>query len=167
MMSVRHTEAVKSPMEDALGADVRVLPPLLYAVPFLMLWLVNHVRPLTIPGRPAITWVGWVLALAGVGISGWGVLTFRHHHTTVIPHHAVSTVVTTGPYRFSRNPMYAGMAVVYVAASLLVASWWPLFALPLVVVAVEHLVIAREETYLRRRFGAAYEGFCERVRPWL
>jgi protein-S-isoprenylcysteine O-methyltransferase Ste14 len=154
-------------MEDALGADVRVLPPLLYVVPLLVLWLVHQVVPLTIPGRPAIMWAGWLLALAGVGTSGWGVRTFRRHHTTVIPHHAVSTIVTTGPYRFSRNPMYVGMTVVYVGASLLIASWWPLFALPLIVVAVNRLVIAREETYLRRRFGAAYEDFCARVRRWL
>ena len=162
-----HTEAVKSPMEDALGADVRVLPPLLYAVPLLLLWLVDRAQPLTIPGRPAITWAGWLLVAAGVGISGWGVLTLRRHHTTVVPHHAVSTIVTTGPYRFSRNPMYVGMTVVYVAVSLLMGSWWPLFAVPLIVVAVNRLVIAREETYLRRRFGAAYEDFCRRVRRWL
>lgn len=154
-------------MEDALGADVRVLPPLLYAVPLLVLWLVHHVVPLTIPGRPAIMLAGWLLALAGVGTVGWAALTFRRHHTTIVPHHAVSTVVTTGPYRFSRNPMYVGMTVVYVAASLLIASWWPLFALPLVMVAVNRLVIAREETYLRRRFGAAYEDFSSRVRRWL
>jgi protein-S-isoprenylcysteine O-methyltransferase Ste14 len=154
-------------MEDALGADVRVLPPLLYAVPLLALWLVDHAQPLAIPGRPAITWAGWLLGLAGVGISGWGALTFRRQHTTVIPHRAVSTVVTTGPYRFSRNPMYVGMSVVYLAASLLIASFWPLFALPLIVAAVDHLVIAREETYLRRRFGAEYEDFSQQVRRWL
>jgi protein-S-isoprenylcysteine O-methyltransferase Ste14 len=154
-------------MEDARGADVRVLPPLLYAVPLLVLGLVHLAVPLAIPGRPTIRWAGWLLVLAGVGTSGWGALTFRRHHTTVIPHNAVSTVVTTGPYRFSRNPMYLGMSAAYVGASLLIASWWPLFALPLIVVAVNRLVIAREETYLRRRFGAAYEDFSARVRRWL
>ena len=158
---------MKMPMEDARGADVRVLPPLLYAVPLLVMWLVGLIQPLTIPGRPAITWAGWLLLLAGVGISGWGVLTFRRHNTTIIPHHAVATVVTKGPYRFSRNPMYVGMTVAYVAASLLIGSWWPLFALPLIVVAVGHLVIAREESYLRRRFGSEYEDFSSRVRRWL
>ena len=154
-------------MEDALGADVRVLPPLLYTLPLLVLWLVHQVVPLTIPGRPAIMWAGWFLALAGVGTLGWGALTLRRHHTTIVPHHAVSTVVTTGPYRFSRNPMYVGMTVAYVGASLAIASAWPLVALPIIVVAVNRLVIAREETYLRRRFGAEYEDFSSRVRRWL
>jgi protein-S-isoprenylcysteine O-methyltransferase Ste14 len=154
------------PRADAHGADVRLPPPLLYAVPLLVGWLVNRAAPLTIPGRPAITWAGSLLVFAGFGTSGWGALTFRRHHTTVIPNHVVSTVVTTGPYRFSRNPMYVGMSLAYAGASLLIASWWPLFVLPLIVVAVDRLVIAREERYLRSRFGAAYDQFCAQVRRW-
>lgn len=64
------------PRADTRGAAVRLPPPLLYAVPLLSLWLVKRAEPLTIPGRrPAITWAGSLLALAGVGTSGWGALT--------------------------------------------------------------------------------------------
>lgn len=76
-------------------------------------------------------------------------------------------MVTTGPYRITRNPMDLGMTIAYLGASLLIGSWWPLIALPVLVLVVDRLVIAREEVYLRSRFGAAYEEFCRRTRRWL
>jgi protein-S-isoprenylcysteine O-methyltransferase Ste14 len=152
---------------DGRGAAVRLPPPLLYALPLLVAWAVDRAIPLTLPGRPAITVVGLLLVVAGVSISAWAVLTFRRHHTTVIPHHAVSTFVTAGPYRFSRNPMYVGLSLTYVGASMLLDSWWPLFVLPVILVAVDRLVIAREESYLRGRFGGAYDEFCALVRRWV
>ncbi len=60
-----------------------------------------------------------------------------------------------------------GMTLAYLGASLAIGSWWPLIALPVIVVVIERLVIAREEAYLRTRFGAAYEEFCRRTRRWV
>ena len=79
----------------------------------------------------------------------------------------VATLVTSGPFRVSRNPMYTGHAVSLVGAALWAGSWWVLAADALAVLATRQLVIAPEEDYLTRRFGDQYETYRSRVRRWL
>lgn len=154
------------PQQDQ-GAPVRLPPPLVYAVPLVLLALLDRALPWRLPDIPGRPLLGWLLVISGVALSASGAATFRRHGTTVIPHHAVSRLVTSGPYRLTRNPMYVGLTVAYLGVSLLVGSWWPLVALPVLVVVVDRFVVAREESYLRARFGAEYEGFCRRTRRWL
>lgn len=149
------------------GASVHVLPPVLFVVPFIALWLLDRLVPLTIPGGSGRTWAGVVLVALGVGLGAWGVLAFRLHHTTVIPHGIVSALVTNGPYRITRNPMYVGLALVYLGVSLVVATWWPIFALPFIIVAMYRLVIRHEEAYLGRTFGVDYTAYRHGARRWL
>ena len=151
----------------APGADVRIPPPLMYAVPLVLLSLLERLIPLRMPGDGWRASIGWVLVASGVALAVSGALTFRRHGTTVIPHHAVSSFVTSGPYRVTRNPMYLGMSAAYLGAGLFVGSWWPLLGLPVIVLLVDRFVIAREEVYLRTRFGADYDDFCARTRRWL
>jgi len=84
-----------------------------------------------------------------------------------VPHRAVTRLVTTGPFRISRNPMYTGQVVAVLGAGLWVGSWWPLIGLPLSVLATLRWVIEPEETYLTRRFGAEYQQYRSRVRRWI
>lgn len=79
----------------------------------------------------------------------------------------MSTLVTGGVYRLSRNPMYTGLAVFYLGLVLVFGSWWPLLLWPLVIVAVWRLVIRPEERYLSERFGADYTAYRSSVRRWL
>ena len=72
-----------------------------------------------------------------------------------------------GPYRFTRNPMYVGLAALTVALGLLLDSWWPIVLLVPVLFVVRAFVIAPEEQYLERRFGADYVAYTQRVRRWL
>jgi protein-S-isoprenylcysteine O-methyltransferase Ste14 len=76
-------------------------------------------------------------------------------------------LVTSGPYRLTRNPMYVGMAFLYGAFALAFGVIWALITLPLVLIAVDRLVIAREEPYLEARFGEQYREYTRRVRRWL
>lgn len=150
------------------GAAVRVkVPPALYVVPFLLTLAVHYwLVAFPIGGRPATTVLGVVLVLGGFGFSAAGTVAILRHGTTVVPHHAVSALVTSGPYRISRNPMYAGLSVGYVGAAFWVGSWWPLLALPLILPAVQMWVILPEERYLAERFGAAFMTYRESVRRW-
>src|SRR5215211_7240549 len=75
-------------------------------------------------GAAVTTAVGAVLTIAGLALSGSGAATFRRNRTTVVPHHPVSTLVTKGPHRISRNPMYTGLAAAHVGAALWVGTWW-------------------------------------------
>lgn len=148
-------------------ADVRVIPPLLYAVPLAVGVGLHAVRPWIIPGRPATTVLGGAVGAAGVLLAASAAATFRSRDTTVMPHRPVTALVTTGPFRLTRNPMYVGLALVYTGVTLLVGTWWPLTLLPFVLLAVDRLVIAREEPYLARSFGADYATYRRRVRRWL
>ena len=101
------------------GAAVRVpAPPLLFAAPLSATLALQKWLPLPLPGRPVTKTVGAVLTIAGLALSASGAATFRRNRTTLVPHHPVSTLVTKGPYRISRNPMYTGLAAAYVGAAL-------------------------------------------------
>ncbi len=94
-------------------------------------------------------------------------LTVLRQGTTVVPHHAVSRLVTAGPFQFTRNPMYTGHVVVLLGAALRTGSCWPLLIVPLCMQATTPLVILPEEEYLTRRFGEDYERYRARVRRWI
>jgi protein-S-isoprenylcysteine O-methyltransferase Ste14 len=76
-------------------------------------------------------------------------------------------LVTSGPYRFSRNPMYVGLSALYLGLALLFNVAWPLALFPVVVMALFRLVIRREERYLAEAFGETYALYAQRVRRWL
>ena len=96
-----------------------------------------------------------------------GVAGVIRHRTTIVPHHPVAALVTSGGYRISRNPMYTGLAIIYAGGALLAGSWWPMLLLPLVLLAIVQLVIKPEEAYLSERFGDDYRQYQARVRRWL
>jgi protein-S-isoprenylcysteine O-methyltransferase Ste14 len=157
--------------EDATPSHpgVHYPPPLLYVAGVVAGWLANRARPLPITGHPsairttlAIAFgLGW-LALFFPAWSG-----FLRKHTTLIPNRPASALVTTGIYRFTRNPMYVSLVLLYVAVTLVLDSWWPIAFLPLVVLAVDRLVIRREERYLAQAFPDEYPAYCARVRRWV
>ena len=141
-------------------------PPLIYATGLLLGWGLQRLWPR--PWLPA-SWarpLGLALLVAGlIGIAG--VLAFRRAGTTPNPWRPTTSLVTGGPYRFTRNPMYVGFALWYLAATSWLNALWPLLLLPLVLLVMQRGVIAREEAYLRRRFGREYEEYGARVRRWL
>lgn len=106
------------------------------------------------------------LALGGV-LCGWAIVLFRQFHTSFVPVVPSAALVTRGPYRFTRNPMYVGLASLYAGIALWFQLSWSLLLLPVVLMSVYHLVIVREERYLERRFGAAYGRYKAEVRRWL
>jgi protein-S-isoprenylcysteine O-methyltransferase Ste14 len=153
------------------GAAVRFpFPPLLFAGPLALALAVDRwvLRlPLPAAGRRGTRASGTAVAIGGALLSLSGVLTVLHQGTTVVPHHAVSRLVTTGPFRWTRNPMYTGHVVVLLGAALRAGSWWPLVVVPLCMQATTRLVIRPEEEYLSRRFGDDYDQYRSRVRRWI
>ena len=94
-------------------------------------------------------------------------MTFRRAKTAINPHHSASQLVTHGPYRFTRNPMYTGLTLEYLGGSALLDSAWPVIVLPIVILILVETVISREEMYLRDAFGVEYTGYAASVRRWL
>jgi protein-S-isoprenylcysteine O-methyltransferase Ste14 len=105
--------------------------------------------------------------IIGSLLAGWGLVVFFRIRTAIMPIRPASHLVASGPYRFSRNPMYVGLSVLYLGLALLFNVVWPIVLLPLVVFALYHLVIRREERYLADAFGDAYAAYRQRVRRWL
>lgn len=154
--------------EPNRGARVIFIPPPLYYVAGLVAGAaLDRLAGLPIGGRPATVVAGVVLAGAGAALTAGGVTGVIRHRTTIVPHHRVASLVTTGAYRLSRNPMYTGLAVVYLGVALVIGSWWPLVLWPVALLAVYRLVIRPEERYLEQRFGPAYAEYRARVRRWL
>jgi len=156
--------------EHKIGARVLIPPPLLFAAGFLSgVWLRR-----TLPGDrlpPAFAGLalpaGVALAAAGALLALSGILTFARAKTTPIPHKPVATLVVHGPYRYSRNPMYAGLTAVYLGLVLALDRLWPLAFLPLVLAVLVFAVVLPEERYLESRFGDAYRAYRARVRRFL
>ena len=154
--------------ETQHGAQVIFIPPPLYYAAGLAGGVaLNGVVALPLGGHPGTAVAGAVVAALGLALTLAGVAAVIRHRTTIVPHHPVATLLTGGAYRLSRNPMYTGLAIVYLGLALLFGSWWPLMLWPLVIVAVRQLVIRPEERYLTERFGQAYTGYRSRVRRWL
>ena len=152
-----------------ISAGVHFPPPLFFLFGFLVGWLLNrvHALPVLPPSTTAREPVGLVLVGAGLLFMFWALVTFLAARTTVIPNRPASRLVTAGPYRFSRNPMYTGFTAVYIGFTLIINSAWPLLILPLVIMALLSMVIEREERYLNSAFGAEYAEYKGRVRRWV
>jgi protein-S-isoprenylcysteine O-methyltransferase Ste14 len=146
---------------------IPIPPPLYYAAGLGTGMAANGLVGLQIGGRPATAVAGALITAVGLGFAFTGVAAVIRHRTTIVPHHRVTTLLTSGAYRFSRNPMYTGLAIAYLGLALLFDSWWPLALCPLVILAVRHLVIRPEEQYLTHRFGQTYTDYQTRVRRWL
>jgi protein-S-isoprenylcysteine O-methyltransferase Ste14 len=150
-------------------AGVNVPPPLVYVAGILLGWLVNRAWPQPIFARPG----GLSLALAVLFGLGWLIFfgaafgNFRRKHTTLIPNRPATALVTTGIYSVTRNPMYVSLALLYLAVAMVLNSWWVVVLLPLVLVVIDRLVIAREERYLARAFPHEYAEYRRSVRRWL
>src|SRR5262245_12692807 len=110
---------------------------------------------------------GALLISTGLMLALWAFTMFRRARTSVIPNQPASHLVRTGPYRHTRNPMYVSLTLVYFGVALFFDQMWPLVLLPVVLLALRLLVIAREEAYLGRAFGDAYTEYTHEVRRWL
>jgi protein-S-isoprenylcysteine O-methyltransferase Ste14 len=153
--------------DSADSAGVAVPPPLVYALGFGIGYALDRLRPAPLGMGGARTLLGWLFVAAGVALAASAIVLFRRAGTSPVPIQPTTALVVRGPYRFTRNPMYIGLAALYAGIALLVNSVWPLLLLPVVLVVIRWWVIAREEAYLGRKFGDAYRAYTTRVRRWL
>jgi len=84
-----------------------------------------------------------------------------------LPWRPTTALVTDGPYRISRNPMYLGLTLLYLGATALANSAWPLVGLPVIILVMNVVVIPGEEARLEAMFGTTYREYCARVRRWV
>lgn len=153
-------------MTGADNAGVIVRPPLLYAVALAAMLALRWLWPLPIFSGAAF-WPGLALVALAVGLLIWGRQTLVTGGTNVDPSLPSTAVVTSGPYRFSRNPLYMGLAVVYLGLTLALDTCWGIILLALVLIVMHRGIIQREERYLERKFGDGYRQYRAAVRRYL
>lgn len=147
---------------------VVVPPPPLFIVPFIASLRLGRLLPFDFGAAesPARV-VGIALIVAALGLLGLAPALFAWRRTTIVPHRSSQSLVTDGPYRITRNPMYLGLTLLYVGASLFANSVWPLVALGLPLWVMQSKTIPFEEANLERVFGDSYRSYCQRVRRWI
>jgi protein-S-isoprenylcysteine O-methyltransferase Ste14 len=142
-------------------------PPLLYALVFIGGVLLQRVWPVPMLPPTIGRAAGIACILSGVTLEVWSIRTFWRAGTSVIPVRPSTAIVTGGPFRFSRNPIYVALALLYLGATFWLNTLWPLLLFPVLLFLVQIYVIAREERYLERKFGGEYLEYKSRVRRWL
>ncbi|MCC7009405.1 MAG: isoprenylcysteine carboxylmethyltransferase family protein [Acidobacteria bacterium] len=152
------------------GPRIAVPPPFVFLAGWVAAWILAQRLPFAIDGGGASgvqEGLGVAIAAAGLALAGWAMGTFLSARTAIVPIKPARTLVTHGPFRFSRNPMYVGLTGAYVGLAVLLNQAWPLVVLPAVVAVLVVFVIRREERYLGSVFGLQYEAYCRRVRRWV
>jgi protein-S-isoprenylcysteine O-methyltransferase Ste14 len=156
-------------MNNSETAGVIVRPPLLFLAALLLGFILDHLLslPPLIPRTDPHRIIAGFMILIGIAVFAAGIRNFSSATTPVQGTKPTRALVTTGIHGWSRNPIYLGMFLIYGGIGIAVRSPWILIlTLPLAII-MRHAVVAREETYLDRRFGDVYRNYKARVRRWL
>lgn len=149
--------------------DHRIPPPLVALILAVLMWLAAR----WLPATPLISGVTYAIAavflIAGIFFSASGVTSFRRAKTTLNPVkiEEASSLVTSGIYGITRNPMYVGVTLVLCAWAFFLGCLWTLIGPAVFVAYTTRFQIAPEEHMLAVKFGETYRSYCRRVRRWL
>ena len=149
-----------------LPTTPRILPPQYFLFSLIGIGLVGILLPAH-PLPEVVRWTGSPLILAGLGIAIAGSRLFSQAGTNIIPLTKSSTLVTTGVFRFSRNPMYLGMIAVLGGSALLMQSLWAGLIVVAFFLLIRQQFVLKEEILLTATFGSSYTDWQKRVRRWI
>lgn len=151
----------------------RILPPVPFGLALVFAWWAQGQVDLHLPwtmdahDQPVLEGMGWMLIGGGLGLMLWSVLTLWRHRTTVNPFGRAQALCVTGPFAWSRNPIYLGDFLILFGGGFVMNSVWPALLAPAIWWLIQHHVIAHEETFLRERFGQPYAIYLQEVPRWL
>jgi protein-S-isoprenylcysteine O-methyltransferase Ste14 len=156
---------MKSPFQFLMHVPV----PWVFVLTYLLGVALESLRPSTRSPMTALvsTIAGGVVFVVGAVIAGWGLVIFRKAGTTTVPGQSSVKLVTWGPYRFTRNPMYLGLVMAYLGEAALLKQMWPVLVLPFTLVYLNWTVIPVEEAKLEEVFQDEYAQYRLRVRRWI
>ena len=144
-------------------------PPLLVLLTIAAGWIAHRYVPLAWPvsfdgsSRSA----GVIAIASGLAIVAWAGIVMQRANTTILPHAAATALVSSGPFRFSRNPIYVADCLVLVGLALILGTLWIALLVPVFVGLIHWLAIRPEEHHLEAAFGQAYRDYKRRTRRWL
>lgn len=148
-------------------AQVVIRPPIALVLAIIVGLGLDQVIPLGFLPPSSPLWLGMVVFFLGLALLIWAAVTIMKAGSNVPTNQPTTAIVESGPYRFSRNPIYLGMFVGLIGLAVAFNTLWLLIMLVPFALLIRFGVVAREETYLERKFGDAYRSYGERVRRWL
>lgn len=149
--------------------DTRVPPLVVLLIAGALAWLIARLIPQLTFAIPGLSIAGLIIAALGVAVCGAGIFAFQRARTTVSPvdPSAATALVDTGIYRWTRNPMYLGMAILLLGWVIILGNPAGLLAIVAFMAYIEAFQIRPEERALKPLFGDAYVAYCGRVRRWI
>lgn len=144
-----------------------VHPPLVAVFFIVLAYFLGRFVPLPFLAPPLLQYTGLAMTFVGFLLGIGAFMEFRKARTTLDPHGSAKHLVTSGVYRFTRNPIYLGFLLMVIGLPLNSGLYWGFVMAPLYMLTMSRLVIEREEEYLSRKFSKEYPNYASRVRRWL
>jgi protein-S-isoprenylcysteine O-methyltransferase Ste14 len=156
-------------MDDTADtARVIIRPPLAWGLAVIAGLALDWLVPLGfLPAAVPARWLGAAVFVLALALFAWAIVTVTRAGSNVPTNRPTTTIVESGPYRFTRNPIYLGMVLALIGLAIAFNTLWLLLSLVPFALVIRYGVVAREEAYLERKFGDPYRGYRSRVRRWL
>ena len=154
--------------DTADTAQVMIRPPLVWALAIIAGFTLNWLMPLPfVPAAVLAAWLGGAVFVSALALFAWAITTITQAGSSVQTNIPTASIVDTGPYRFTRNPIYLSMMLGLVGLAVAFDGLWLLAMLAPFFLVIRYGVVAREEAYLERKFGEVYRRYRASVRRWL
>jgi protein-S-isoprenylcysteine O-methyltransferase Ste14 len=154
--------------DTADTAQVIIRPPLAWGLAVIAGLALNWLVPWPfLPADVPAGWLGALVFVLALALFAWSIVTMTRAGSNVPTNRPTTTIVESGPYRFTRNPIYLGMFLGLIGLAIAFNNLWLLLMLVPFALLIRYGVVAREEAYLERKFGEVYRGYRSRVRRWL
>jgi protein-S-isoprenylcysteine O-methyltransferase Ste14 len=149
-------------------AQVIIRPPLAWGLAVIAGLALNWLLPLPfLPTDLPAGWLGAMVFVLALALVAWAIVTLTRAGSNVPTNRPTTTIVESGPYRFTRNPVYLGMFLGLIGLAIAFDNLWLLMMLVPFALVIRYGAVAREEAYLKRKFSDVYRGYHSRVRRWL
>jgi protein-S-isoprenylcysteine O-methyltransferase Ste14 len=153
--------------QDHPNISPMVHPPIVALMFIVIAYFLGRFVPLPFVAPVILRNVGLFMTFVGFLLGVGAFIEFRKARTTLDPHGSAKQLVTSGIYRFTRNPIYLGLLLMVIGLPLNSGLYWGVAMAPFDMIAMTRLVIEREEMYLEKKFKNAYTSYKSRVRRWL
>jgi protein-S-isoprenylcysteine O-methyltransferase Ste14 len=153
--------------QDRPNINKNVHPPVVALMFIVIAYFLGRFVPIPFVVHMVVRTIGFILTLIGFLLGIAAFIEFRRARTTLDPHGSAKQIVTSGIYRFTRNPIYLGFLLMVIGLPLNSGLIWGFVAAPFYMMLMTRLVIVHEEAYLLKKFKDQYIGYRSRVRRWL
>ncbi len=145
----------------------KIIPPVYLFITLLLMWLMDHFIPVHHYISPPVAYAGIIPVLSGIGIAAVSARMFKRADTGLEPFDEATVLVTSGFFRFTRNPMYIGMFLLLLGVAFLMGSVGALLPIPIFVLIIRNNFVLGEERFMEAAFGQQYRDYKLKVRRWL